>query len=1035
MADTVIGSLIYKITGDSAALDSSLDMSRQKIDRIGDSLIRLGQRARAVATVVFSGVFIKSLLESSSRVEELGNKFDTVFSGIERESDAWARKYANDTSRGVTATKEFLAAQQDLRTGYGDSVEGAARFSKAVVGVTNDLASFSNVPVPEAMAAVNSGLAQNFQALKRLGVSLSAETLSQGAYAKALGKTYDQMTALEKQEAILSGIVAQSKNALHQSIQSWKDYDYTIGDAARTSDSFANSSQGLAQSIEDMKAELGDALLPIATDMIQLALEGVKRFNSWDDSMQRLTVSALAFGAAMISIGGPVGAVVGSIGALMVLFSDQSSASDELAKATTDLKDASSEYSGIVLELSGNTGQLADKERALLEIHKALVESRLRKAVSDLSGSYNDLSRNIEKNKERAVSAEGAQKAWILAYETGYDRVAIAEEKWRLKKKKGVEGLSEEEEAYLKGLNEALYTFNVSAEGAAKMVEKYEMGLSKALSDVAKDEASLAESINTIAVAVANGTIDISLYATTNKELYDNIMSVASGLKIESEAIVSQTDAMASAIAVGDEWRARREEQLAGILDDLGEYQKAADVRKGILEEERKAELDALAVSAGIIKEGEQLTREKLNSALESDKEFAAEYYALNQYYTSEIAAAQKDASDKIEAETDRQRKAEQELADERKRNADEWKEKLRQQAIAVQQEAAAELEAEGDIEDAYAIRLRLINEEEARELKALQSKVDANKATEQDIMNLRAYYAEERDALQTKQEQAASKAADEAARKAKKLLDDQMTALRSFASEAVSLSKGLANAIVSLHGAATDGAIAEIDRQTKARLEAMGLAEKTEKDRLQEEYDAAVKSGDMKLAKEKSDAIARLAIEQEADEEKKRLQRKQAERERNMRIFETTIAMLSSIVKYLADPGSWAGIGLSAMAAITGAVQIAAIKAAPLPSFDVGVNYVPEDMLAMIHKGETILPAPMAESVRRGDAILGEGGAKVYVNIQNHSSENVDVSRGSDERELVITIGKVVDGQISSGRYDASLGYRYGLRRRGRDA
>lgn len=146
------------------------------------------------------------------------------------------------------------------------------------------------------------------------------------------------------------------------------------------------------------------------------------------------------------------------------------------------------------------------------------------------------------------------------------------------------------------------------------------------------------------------------------------------------------------------------------------------------------------------------------------------------------------------------------------------------------------------------------------------------------------------------------------------------------------------------------------------------------------------MKSGDLKLAKEKSDAIARLAIEQEADEEKKRLQRKQAERERDMRIFETTIAMLSAIIKYLADPGGWAGVGLSAMAAAAGAVQIAAIKAAPLPSFDVGANYVPEDMLAMIHKGETILPAPMAESVRRGDAVLGEGGASLLHLIPSSS-------------------------------------------------
>ena len=114
MVESVIGTLVYKITGDTKALDKGLDVSRQKISKTGDSLVELGKKATKVGTVIFSGIFIKSCLEAASNVEELGNKFDTVFKGMESSADAWARKYADDTNRGVTATKEFLATQQDL---------------------------------------------------------------------------------------------------------------------------------------------------------------------------------------------------------------------------------------------------------------------------------------------------------------------------------------------------------------------------------------------------------------------------------------------------------------------------------------------------------------------------------------------------------------------------------------------------------------------------------------------------------------------------------------------------------------------------------------------------------------------------------------------------------------------------------------------------------------------------------------------------------------------------------------------------------
>ncbi len=48
------------------------------------------------------------------------------------------------------------------------------------------------------------------------------------------------------------------------------------------------------------------------------------------------------------------------------------------------------------------------------------------------------------------------------------------------------------------------------------------------------------------------------------------------------------------------------------------------------------------------------------------------------------------------------------------------------------------------------------------------------------------------------------------------------------------------------------------------------------------------------------------------------------------------------------------------------------------LPSFASGINFVPRDMLAQIHKGETVLPKPAAEQFRRG----GFGGDNITFQI-----------------------------------------------------
>lgn len=75
------------------------------------------------------------------------------------------------------------------------------------------------------------------------------------------------------------------------------------------------------------------------------------------------------------------------------------------------------------------------------------------------------------------------------------------------------------------------------------------------------------------------------------------------------------------------------------------------------------------------------------------------------------------------------------------------------------------------------------------------------------------------------------------------------------------------------------------------------------------------------------------------------------------------------------------------------------------LPSFDVGTDYVPRDMLAMVHKGEAIIPASQ-----------NKGGGGVVVNVINNSSANVRTQQSPNGNgvDLRVMIDEAVAANMS---------------------
>jgi hypothetical protein len=90
-------------------------------------------------------------------------------------------------------------------------------------------------------------------------------------------------------------------------------------------------------------------------------------------------------------------------------------------------------------------------------------------------------------------------------------------------------------------------------------------------------------------------------------------------------------------------------------------------------------------------------------------------------------------------------------------------------------------------------------------------------------------------------------------------------------------------------------------------------------------------------IARVQESVDAQEITQEQADKKIRKIKRKQAEDDKKLAIFNTLIDTSQAIVGFLSNPGGYPGIALSVLAGITGAAQIGAVAAQPLPALAEG--------------------------------------------------------------------------------------------------
>jgi uncharacterized protein YjgD (DUF1641 family) len=239
--------------------DKGINAAQKAFKGLGSSLPLVGAAIAGAVTGV--GVLAYKSVQAASDLEEALSKNRVVFGAISVEVAAFARE-AN-RAFGISETAALKAAGTFAVFGKSAGLAGKDLqvFATDFVALSADMASFSNTTVDEAINAIGSALRGEAEPLRKYGVLLNDATLKAAATELGIYRGTAALTAQQKVLAAQKVIYEQTTDAQ--------------GDFARTSDGLANQQKILSATLENVKTNIGQALLPIFVKFVRFLNDNV----------------------------------------------------------------------------------------------------------------------------------------------------------------------------------------------------------------------------------------------------------------------------------------------------------------------------------------------------------------------------------------------------------------------------------------------------------------------------------------------------------------------------------------------------------------------------------------------------------------------------------------------------------------------------------------------------------------------------------------------------------------------------------------
>lgn len=226
----------------------------------------------------------KSIIESASDVNENLNVLDAAFKDSQDRVIAWSQTFAQVAGRSQYDMQQMSAVLGSVLGPMLDyNSEAAANMSMRLSELTVDLGSFYNAAEPDVLQALRAGITGEAEPLKRFGIVMNEATLKAFALREKIKGNIKTMSIAEKTNLRYNFILDQTKVA--------------HGDAAKTSEGFANASKALMAKLKDFGTSIGLRVLPGLEKIIPYLGGGIDSFGWFGEAIGRV----LKIGVTLIS--------------------------------------------------------------------------------------------------------------------------------------------------------------------------------------------------------------------------------------------------------------------------------------------------------------------------------------------------------------------------------------------------------------------------------------------------------------------------------------------------------------------------------------------------------------------------------------------------------------------------------------------------------------------------------------------------------------------------------------------------------------
>ena len=240
--------------------NGDVEVAATGMEKFGKKAAAAFKLAAAAAAAMAVKIGVDAVKAASDLAEEV-SKSQVIFGDGADEIEAFASK----ASKAFGQTKQQAIQASSTFAVFGKAAGLAGKdlvsFSTDFTGLASDLASFNNTSPEDAIQAIGAALRGEAEPLRRYGVLLNDATLKQAALELGI---YDGNGALTAQQKVL----AAQKVIYEQTTDAQ-------GDFARTSDGLANKQRILAAEFENIKAKIGEVLLPMVLKFVTFITDNV----------------------------------------------------------------------------------------------------------------------------------------------------------------------------------------------------------------------------------------------------------------------------------------------------------------------------------------------------------------------------------------------------------------------------------------------------------------------------------------------------------------------------------------------------------------------------------------------------------------------------------------------------------------------------------------------------------------------------------------------------------------------------------------